>query len=429
VEARHVVRRLLRDPQFTREASPSRLELIRELAALEIAVPGDDEIRPLSATLIVVRAPELRAPWKIAFLDGLTEGLRRHPAGTRFGMGDSELIRQLEEGAELPLLTSLWRLARALGMPETAAQRWGQSKALRDAVDPGLSVESRLEAIQILGLGEFSETGSALFSLLDSGQASRIQEAAFEILRDHKEPEVARGLIGAWRSLAPALRPAVVNLLVYRPAFQDALLTALEQGKLNVGELNLDLEHRRELLRKADEGIRQRAAAFMSDEEYSNRKSIVDDWLGKLPESGDAARGRPVFERICAQCHRSHGEGNLVGPELTGLNHRSVEDLVSNILDPNMAMNPAYVSFAVELSDGESETGILQQNSAASVTLLQALGRKVEIPRSQIRRLESEGRSLMPEGLESGMNPQELRDLVAFIQESPTEASAIPRKP
>jgi putative heme-binding domain-containing protein len=110
------------------------------------------------------------------------------------------------------------------------------------------------------------------------------------------------------------------------------------------------------------------------------------------------------------------GLGNVVGPDLGALAHRSVEDLLSNILDPNMAINPSYIAYTVETASGEIESGILQSESAEAVVLLQALGKKVTIPRKQIKRLQSSGLSLMPEGLEAGLTPNDLRDLIAFLQ-------------
>jgi putative heme-binding domain-containing protein len=97
---------------------------------------------------------------------------------------------------------------------------------------------------------------------------------------------------------------------------------------------------------------------------------------GFHPAAGDAARGRAVFERACAPCHVTGGLGHHVGPELTGLGHRSVEDLLTNILDPNMALNPAYAAYTAELADGELESGILAAETPQGVTLLQALGRR-----------------------------------------------------
>jgi len=59
----------------------------------------------------------------------------------------------------------------------------------------------------------------------------------------------------------------------------------------------------------------------------------------------------------------------------------------------------------------------LRSESADAITLLQALGKQLVIPRKDIKRLESSGISLMPEGLEAGLTPADLRDLVAFLQE------------
>jgi putative heme-binding domain-containing protein len=70
----------------------------------------------------------------------------------------------------------------------------------------------------------------------------------------------------------------------------------------------------------------------------------------------------------------------------------------------------------VETVTGEIESGILRSESADAVELLQASSRKVVVPRKQIKRLESSGISLMPEGLEAGLTAEELRDLISFLQ-------------
>jgi putative heme-binding domain-containing protein len=142
----------------------------------------------------------------------------------------------------------------------------------------------------------------------------------------------------------------------------------------------------------------------------------VEEWMAKLPASGDAVRGSKVFSEICARCHRLGNAGRRVGPDLAGSAHRGVEDLLSNILDPNMALNPAFAAFEVERRDGETVLGLLASQSAESVVLLQADEQRVTVPRTQIKAIQSTGRSLMPEGLETGRTPQELRDLIAFLR-------------
>jgi putative heme-binding domain-containing protein len=274
-----------------------------------------------------------------------------------------------------------------------------------------------VELVRLLALGGFEQAGAKLPTLLATGEPAEVQAAAIEALRGFTNTAVATNLVIRWRFLAPAIRPVVVNVLLQRRTFHDALLSAVETGSIKPGELNLDLEQRRKLLRHSSPEIEARAAKLFGDEEYSNRKAVVTEWLAKLPATGDATRGRAIFEKACAQCHVADGLGQRVGPELTGLSHRSVEDLVSNILDPNMAINPGYTTYLAELNSGESETGILKGETSAAVTLLQAAGREVVLPRARIKSFASTGLSLMPEGLEAAMTPAELRDLVAFIQQ------------
>jgi hypothetical protein len=100
----------------------------------------------------------------------------------------------------------------------------------------------------------------------------------------------------------------VLNFLLSRRPFHNALVTGIEKGDLKLGELNLDLEQRRTLLRDSSPDIQTRAAKFIGDEEYSNRKTVLDEWLAKLPAAGDASAGRTVFEQLCAQWTRPDEE-------------------------------------------------------------------------------------------------------------------------
>lgn len=396
-----------------------REETVHGLAELIAGRPGGEDGKALGALLERLADGTLTEPLVVAALAGLNDGLARALEPPAAGHVARAALARLLDTPSKRQLAAAWRAARALGLPETPAQRQALTRAQAVATSPAETVPARVDALRLLDLGEFGEVAPTLFSLLKGVEPAGVQQAALAVLRAHAEPEVGEGLVRAWPTLAPALRPAVVNLLAYRRAFQPALVTALEEGRLTVGELNLDLEQRRALLRQAAPEVRARAAKFVSDEEYANRSALVEEWLAKLPPAGDPARGRPVFERACAQCHVAAGMGFHVGPDLSGLGHRSVEDLLSNILDPNMAMNPAYATFVAELDDGEEEMGILAAETPGAVTLLQAGGRRVEIPRGRLKSLRSTGRSLMPEGLEAGVTPQELRDLIALLQARP----------
>jgi putative heme-binding domain-containing protein len=318
---------------------------------------------------------------------------------------------------EPALFASAWQLSKALGLSETQTQQTALAAARQRLRDTSRPVDSRIDDIHFLSFGIYASVAETLNALLESSQPAVVQQAAIEVLSQFKETAVATNLVARWPSLVPSVRPTVINLLLARVPFHEVLMDAIEQERIKLGELNLDLEQRRRLLRESSPAIMARAAKLIGDEEYSNRKTVVEEWLRKLPSAGDLGRGRAVFEKACAQCHALAGVGQQVGPDLGALGHRSVEDLLSNILDPNMAINPAYVSFTAETVAGDIETGIMESESADTVILRQALGKRVILPRQQIQRLQSSGVSLMPEGLEAGLSPQDLRDLVAFLQQ------------
>lgn len=397
---------LLRDPRF----SP---DVIRELADL---TAGRDGSTGVAAVIDSLAAPGVAEPVIIAALEGIRTGVARNPDAGNASPTLTNAFQQLEQVASPALLIQVWKTRRDLALPESPAQQLAIAQAITRLSAATGATDQHLTDISLLSLGDPLKVEPILLSLLQGSQPSSIQSAALSVLARFNTPSLAGKLLQRWTSLAPSVRPSVIDLILRRGSFHPYLLEAVETGAIKPGELNLDLEQRRRLLRDSTADVKTRAAKFWGDEEYSNRKAALDQWLAKLPATGDAVRGRIHFEKICAQCHQAGGLGALVGPDLTSVSHRSVEDLLFNILDPNMAINPAYLTYLCESGADEMEIGILKSESADAITLLQAAGKQVVIPRKNIKRLESTGLSLMPEGLETGLTPADLRDLIAFLQ-------------
>ncbi len=408
---------LLTEPDQWAQLDDDKLKLLEEFAELIGARSRPENADGLAKVLAVLADTRAEEQIRVVVLAGLASGLARVARKPTPDAAMSKALERLSRGASPALLAAAWRVSRALGLPENDAQRAALAEALRRAQDNACPIKARVQDIRLLSLGSFATVKPALFALLGSRHPSAIQSAAVGVLQQFNDGQIAATLIDRWPALAPTVRPAVIQLWLQRRAYHEPLVRALEEGRLKFGELNLDLEQRRRLLRASSPDLEARAAKLFGDEEYSNRKAVVDEWLTKLPPTGDAARGKAVFEKACAQCHLAAGLGHNVGPDISDLSHRSVEDIASHILDPNMAINPSFISFTVETKDDEFETGLLHSDTADAVTLLQAQALKVTIPRAKIQRMESTGLSLMPEGLETGLTPQDLRDLVAFLQQ------------
>ena len=280
------------------------------------------------------------------------------------------------------------------------------------ATDRGRSDAERLAPIVLLGKAD----SPVLFDLLSPTETGRIQRAALDALRDSHQRELGNEIIARWSGLSPLIRHQAIDTLLSDVRYHKCILDGIERGTVTLGELNLDLEQRRTLLRWSTPFITMRAKKLFPDEEYLNRKDAVRDWLEKLPQQGDAARGKLTFAALCSICHMAGDTGSQVGPDLTSVSHRSVEDLATHIIDPNMAINPKYISTTAELRDGRRLTGILVAEDEAGITLLLPAAARQAIAREEIRSLRTESRSLMPEGLEAAMQPRDLRDLIEFIQ-------------
>lgn len=402
--------------------SAADLDLVRDLADLSIARserPGGALIELLNQ---IENAPNESA---LAALEGTERGLGRKTLNQPRLAVQPVLNRIAHKSDDLFYAT--WSLSRRLGLPETPQQAEALKRAVARAQDRNASGADRLNAVRLLAFGKYELVRDALFTNLLGVTDGELQPETLKSLSAFRDPDVAERLVHQWSALPPGLRPAVINLLLSRRPFHDPLVTAMEKGEIRVGELNLNLEQRRTLLRDSSPDVQARAAKFIGDEEYSNRKSVVEEWIAKLPKEGDPTRGKPVFETVCAQCHRVGDVGKSVGPDLTSVSHRSVEDILSNVLDPNMAINPKFTSYQAETRDGDLITGILEKETPEAVTFLQAGEVRTTVSRKDITRLKSTGISLMPEGLENGLSATQLRDLIAFLQQSSSEIATAPK--
>jgi putative heme-binding domain-containing protein len=142
---------------------------------------------------------------------------------------------------------------------------------------------------------------------------------------------------------------------------------------------------------------------------------VVDAFQPALGLKGDAAAGRVIFSQRCVSCHHLGGLGFAVGPDLLSARSNGKDKLLISILDPSREVAPQYLAFSIATKDGESYVGILANETAASVTVRQAFGKEDVIMRSNIAGMKAQGQSLMPEGLEAGLTPQDLANVLEFI--------------
>ena len=143
---------------------------------------------------------------------------------------------------------------------------------------------------------------------------------------------------------------------------------------------------------------------------------VYEDWKSVIQLKADAANGREVFARACANCHRLDRVGTTVGPDLFGMRNQSKETMLLHIIIPEYEIMPGFANYNVELKDGRTASGLIAAETTTSITLRRALGEEESILRSNINSISSSKLSLMPQELEKSMTQQEMADLLAYLK-------------
>ena len=286
--------------------------------------------------------------------------------------------------------------------------------ATQTAADEQAPEAARVQAIQLLGVTSFAESGQRLLSLLDLKQPQVIQIASVSTLTRFNDPQVGPELTKRWEVFTPRLRTEALSVLLARPNRATALLHAIEAGAIRPSVL--DTAQTQFLRNHRDRGVRQLAVQALAAKPASTRQQVIDAFMPALDLKGDPAHGKKIYEERCISCHRLGGEGNALGPDLVTVKTTGKEKILVNIIDPNREVRPEFVSYVVETKDDESLIGLVANETATTVTLRQAYSKEDVIQRPNIKKMQSQGQSLMPEGLEAGLAAQDFADLLQYIE-------------
>lgn len=127
----------------------------------------------------------------------------------------------------------------------------------------------------------------------------------------------------------------------------------------------------------------------------------------------------------CAKCHRAHGEGSLVGPELSALGKRfSKQDILLSILDPSRVIDDKYKQQTVVTTRGVTYTGQVAAADDESVTLITDPSqptKTVRIARDEIDQMLPSTLSPMPAGLINTLSKAEVLGLLDFLSRGDRE--------
>ena len=387
---RHIGTMLVAALDASVEAAPEFLDKL-----LGLATALKDE-RPLAQALAKVGKNGAGGyqPWQFSALAAVLDALDRR--------GDSLTKFHKETSAELR--TAVEQLGGIFSDARDRVKRQLQSGHVQSDFMPALNLLAR-------GLTEREQDIAELGHLLQPTFPVNVQEAALAGLSRAGGKPVADILISKWQASSPELRGGLLATLFTRQEWIQALLSALETGRIPASQLSPADQQR--LLRHETRSISDRATKLLSAID-SDRQNIVASYKEVAGLKGDPQRGAALLQQNCAMCHEARDGRAQVGPDLGALADKSIETLLIAILDPNRAVESRYVNYTAVTKDERELSGVIVAETANNITLRSPAGEET-ILRSDLQQLTSSGLSLMPEGFEKILSPQDAADVIAHI--------------
>ena len=303
-------------------------------------------------------------------------------------------------------------LAATFGGQEAIAEM----RAVVASADAG--VEEKKKALEsLLRIGD-PELHPVLVSLVEN--ANPLRETALRGLMAYPHDGNVEAILTAFGGFTDAEKTAALETLVSRRQGALDLLKAVDGGTVPKRDLSAQLVRQISALGDAamnawiekNWGTVSKSSAEKEKEMAHFRKFLGEEAI----LNADASAGRVLFNQRCAACHTLHGEGAKIGPELPG-NFKDVDYLLLNILDPNASIGKDYQQTTVEKADGQFVSGVIVSEDAETV-VLKTLAGNVSVLRKDVKELKTSELSLMPEGLMTGLEEPEIRDLFLYLRQS-----------
>ena len=356
-------------------AAPAEAFLSQLILVRAISQPADD--RPAQLELV------LRLGARPAHLSALAKGLAR--AGTSLEKADAS-----------------GKLARLFAEAATIVD------------DPTQPSSRRIEGLALLTAAPLKLSRPVLMACLSADRPADLQAAALAQWGATSDPGFSPSVIARWKDLDASVRGKALTQLLQRPDRVKPLLDAVAAKQLPASAF--DAGQVQSLLKHKDAQVAALARAALAEVIPPSREVVTAKYAASVDLAGDATRGLAVYQRACVICHQAGGQGMEVGPDLLTVKNKGRPALLTAILEPNKEIAAQYMSFLVQTRAGESYLGVIAEDTATQLTLRMPGGVSKTILRAEVTGSSSDGRSLMPEGLEGGLTTQDMADLLTFIE-------------
>ncbi len=395
---------------------PGYASLVQRLTAMVGASADTKNIHQLIQQAVVDQ-PE-KHPWQAPVLEGLAQGIKNSKSAVAVAESDQKLlVKTFFESPSEALRRAALALLKTTGISNGSLKADAVKKAAAMVPDTSLPDKQRADAIDFLSLGDPSSHIDLLKRLLTPQERLTVQMAALHTLSLIPSNEVCEYLVQQWPTLTNDVREEAVGVFLTNPGRMKLLIDALETDKIPGSSVSFTKSVK--LMQVNDDSLRKRARIFFTKNQQQ-AKEINKAYQVSLDLKGDPEKGKQVYVQNCVICHQVRGKYGVTtfGPDLGTIHNWKKEDILANVIDPNLSISAGYELWDAELNNGESVQGIIASETPAAITLKNNGKPDITINRQEIRSLKSLNISAMSSGLEKNIDKQAMADLLAFLRQN-----------
>lgn len=269
-----------------------------------------------------------------------------------------------------------------------------------------------LRATSLLIASDFGQVNSPLRDLVKDTSSPDLRAAAIPLNLLIDSEWTRDYLVRNLMEMTLNVRAAAVAACVRRVDDAVWFLQEIEAGE--IPRTVVDPATAKKLRQHPKADVKAAAGRLLATD--PNRAKVLKRYAVSAAELGDAMVGKTLFKEHCSACHQVAGVGTNVGPDISDSRTKTPAALLTAILDPNAAIDSAFIQHRVLTVDGRVLDGLLVGDADNTVILQQKGGKRVVISRDDIERLQAPGVSLMPEGFEAILSPEKMADLLSYLK-------------
>ncbi len=295
--------------------------------------------------------------------------------------------------------------------------------------DAKVSAAKRQQALDILVRGRDKEAAPAFQAAVAD---TALRGAAIRALSAYDHEQTPAVLMAQYAKLNESEKRDAINTLCSRPSYAATLLDAIEKEKLP--RTDLHAYNVQALLRFNDEKLQTRIKSVWGEFRATakDKQELIAKHKANLTPArikiADLSNGRRLFAKTCQNCHTLFGEGQKVGPDITGSNRANLDYILENMLDPSAIVGKDYRATIIETKDGRVVSGLITKETDSAVTL-RTINDTIIVAKADIEERKLSELSIMPEGQLNTLTPDEVRDLVAYLGSPAQVALRGPKSP